>query len=86
MLWEELEFARLQLISQMVQLDSLVVVNVQMLLLGNCKHRVVMEKAEVSDDLLGLEFARQLLPLPVKHGDMASLRSDQQLAPISAEI
>ena len=63
------------MVTHAVNLDALIVVNVQVPVLCCCEHGVILQEAYVADLLLGLELHHEVLPLPVKHREVAFLAS-----------
>jgi hypothetical protein len=59
------KFAGLVVGSHAVELDTLIVINVQIFRLGGSEHRMVLQKAHVAYFILCLEFAHEVLALPV---------------------
>ena len=54
-----------------MDLDPLVVVYVQIVALGRCKHRVVLQEAHIIDLFFGLKFHDQVFLLPIEHSQVA---------------
>ena len=50
-----------------MELNTLVVVYVQIVALGSSKHRIILQKANIVYLLFGLKFNNEVLALPVKH-------------------
>ncbi len=70
------------MVAHLVQLEAAVVVHVQVFLLRYCKHGVVMEEADITDELLDGELTLELLLLPVEHRQVALLPGQQQLVAV----
>ena len=62
--------------------DPLVVVDVQVIALSRRKHRVILQKANIVDLLLGLEFYNQVLTFPVEHSQMAFTAAEQDVSTV----
>jgi len=68
MIRQEVKVFWLQMISQQVHFDAIPIIYMQVLLLSDRVHLLVMQEFDISCELLGLELTYQVLPLPIQKG------------------
>lgn len=83
---QEFEEERLQVLLQAVELNTVVVVNVGILLLCDGKELVVVQPARITDSFSQLKLAAQLALTPVHRRNMALPSGQQQIASVASII
>ena len=76
----------LYVVTHLMELDTLWVVDKEVLFLSYCHHVLVTEEAQVSNELFGLKLTPQVLFLPIHHRNMSFSRSHEQMFAIPCEI
>lgn len=71
---------------QLVNFEAVLVVDEKMLLLGNCKQRLIVQPMDVSDPLPQQKFASQPSALPVECGDVPLVTAHQQVSAVWGEV
>lgn len=71
------------MVSHAVQLDALMIVNVKVLCLGNREHMIVLQEANVSHFVTGLELHDKVLVFPFKHGEVTFTPAKKYMLAIS---
>jgi len=74
MIRQEFQKRRLQSVSHLVQFNTLIIIDIQILLLGNSKHTVIMQELYITHKLFGLELAHEVLLFPIKKSYMSLSR------------
>ena len=69
-----------------MKLDALIVVNMQILSLRNRKHRVILQKADISNFFLGLELGDKALSLPLDHCQVALAGAHQSVLAVAGHV
>lgn len=66
MIRQEVKVLWLQVISQQMNFDAIPIIYVQVLLLSDRVHLLVVQEFDIPGELLGLELTYQVLPLPIQ--------------------
>lgn len=77
MIGEEVQHDGFYMIPHTVKLNTLVVVNVQVFLLRNCKHLVILQEADIPNFFLCLKLSDKSFSFPLDHRQV-SLASTKQ--------
>ena len=86
MVWQVLKSTWLLVVSHLVKFYSLTIVNVQIFLLGNGEHVLILQEVNVSNELLCLEFTHKVLFFPVHHCYVTLFGPHYQVFSISCEV
>lgn len=71
MIRQKVKVLWLQVISQQVYFDTITIINMQVFLLSDRVHLLIVQKFDIPGELLGLELTYQVLSLPIQKGRMS---------------
>ena len=71
------------MVSHAMKFDALIVIDVEILGLSNGEHSVVLEEADISDLVLGLELHDKVFMFPFKHGKVSFFTTEKDVLAIS---
>jgi hypothetical protein len=86
MVGEEVEQHRFNVVPHAVELDALVVVYVQVLFLGHCEHRVVLQETNVTNFFFRLKLSNKSFAFPLKHRQVTFSTPKQKMFSIPCHI
>lgn len=86
MIVQEIQVLRLLMVPQAVEFNAACIIDVKVLLLGYGVHLLIVEESHIADELLCLELANKILPLPVQEGDMPLASTQEHVPPVLGHI
>ncbi len=79
---EEIKNSWLCMVTHAMQLDSLMIVNVQVLGLRDSKHLMILQEADIAHFITCLELHNQVFTLPLKHCKVSLFASKKNMLAI----